>query len=79
MKNFPVPFLNSIIKAFKITPERIIWGAGQMAQWIGTHATKPDDLNSIPGLLIIEEGNQLPQVVPVTFILGLWHRCASFS
>lgn len=50
-----------------------------MAQWIGTHATKPDDLSSIPGLLITEEGNQLPQVVPVTLTQGLWHRYVSFS
>lgn len=77
-----MPFLNSIIKVLKIAPEVVICGgggAGQMAQWIGTHATKPDDLSSIPGLLITEEGNQLPQVVQVTLTQGLWHRYVNFS
>lgn len=33
--------------------------ADKIAQWINTHATKPDPLKSIPGIHVVEEESWL--------------------
>ena len=36
---------------------------GEIVQWVKDNATKPVDLNSIPGTLMVEGENQLTQVI----------------
>ena len=42
---------------------KVSCGANKMAHQVKTLATKPDDLNLIPGTLMVERENQLPQIV----------------
>lgn len=45
-----------ITAAYQVTSKHHFW-AGEMIQWVNTFATRPDDLNFIPGSHVVEEEN----------------------